>query len=125
MEETKQPASLDEAIEQMILVTDTKAFDAVLNMTEREFRGSLHHTGGMSMRNDWNLWGVRKDKPTTLYEWFREKGIGHGDDISGIIFTSYYRTLRREPVDLEGQIKYYRDYWERQGVDPDQFCKPK
>lgn len=46
-----------------------------------------------------------------LYKWFAAKGIFHADDMSGIIFTSFERRLRNEPIDLDGQIEFYKNYW--------------
>ena len=73
------------------------------------------------MRNNWALW-----KGSELSRWFNEKGIHHPDDMSGIIFDSFWRHLNNQPLKLEEQIKYYQDYWKKadeeyksnQQVDP-------
>jgi len=68
----------------------------------------FHHSLGMFLRNNWGLW-----KGSPLSEWFNEKGIHHPDDMSGIIFDSFWRHLNNKPIKLEEQIKFYKDYWER------------
>lgn len=82
---------------------------------------SVHFTAGMSIRNKWGLWSsATEDQETTrLAQWFNDKGIYHADDMSGIILESLWREIRNEPIDLEGQIEYYREYWHNVGVDPD------
>mgnify|MGYP000940205575 CR=1 FL=1 len=103
------PKTLDEAIK--ILRVDPKNDEFALSKTEDEFLGELHHGFGTSMRNRWGLWGG-----SDLQRWFKERGIHHADDMSSIILTSTYRQVHGTDIDLEGQIKVYRDYWER--VDP-------
>ncbi len=99
------PANLDESFVQLdsILSTDNRALiqgwpeDSIIN---------LHFGLGMWMRNNWGLW-----KGSVLSKWFNGLGIFHPDDMSGIILTSYWRYLHHQPIELEGQVKYYIDYW--------------
>lgn len=74
----------------------------------------LHFSLGRFLRNNWGLWS----KESTLYKWFRDVGIWHADDMSGIIIESYRRKLNGEPLDLLGQVKYYQDYWAANGGQP-------
>ena len=74
---------------------------------------SLHHTVGRSMRNTWNLWG-----DSVLKKWFKDIGIFHPDDMSGIIMDSFVRHLKGEPIDLDGQVKFYQNYWEKMKSKP-------
>lgn len=69
--------------------------------------GCLHFGLGRQIRNEWGMWNPDSD----LYKWFAAKGIFHADDMSGIIFTSFERRLRNEPIDLDGQIEFYKNYW--------------
>lgn len=67
-----------------------------------------HFGLGLWIRNNWGLWAGSR-----LAVYFREIGIGHPDDMSGIILTSYLRHLNNRPIELEAQIKFYQDYWRR------------
>jgi len=67
----------------------------------------IHHGYGTFIRNTFKLW---TDGPAV--SWFNNHGIYHADDMSGIIFTSLYRRENGIDIDLEGQIKRYRDFWE-------------
>lgn len=77
---------------------------------------SLHHTAGRSIRNNWKLWGN-----SDLEQWFQSIGIWHPDDMSSIILDSFVKTLKGEPIDLEGQVKFYQDYWEKMNQNPKSF----
>lgn len=67
----------------------------------------IHHGYGTFIRNTLKLW---TDGPAV--SWFNKQGIYHADDMSGIIFTSLHRRENGIDIDLEGQIKRYRDFWE-------------
>lgn len=74
--------------------------------------GRLHFPLGMWIRNEWGLW-----KNSDLKKYFIDKGIYHPDDMSGIIFTSYYRYLNNKPIDLEDQIERNKRIYETMVVD--------
>lgn len=69
----------------------------------------LHHGTGTALRNGWGLW-KGKNK---LYRFFKAKGVFHPDDISSIIITSFHRFLNGQPLNLDAQISFYIDYWEK------------
>jgi len=74
----------------------------------------LYHQGlGRHLRNEWGLWKGDSD----LCKWFKEKGIRHADDMSGIILDSFWRHIHNKPIELDEQIKYYKNYWEKANVD--------
>ena len=104
----KIPETLEEAIASLLKDFDKCPKDEkeeIKLMAENEYVGATHHFGGMHIRNAWNLWHGSK-----LATWFNERGIFHPDDMSGIIFTSFHRTIIDKPIELETQIKYYRDF---------------
>lgn len=68
----------------------------------------VHHSFGMWLRNTLQLW--HEGPPV---KWFNDHGIYHADDISSIIMQSLHRRQNKKPIDLEGQIKKYRDYWDK------------
>lgn len=70
---------------------------------------SFHHGLGRWLRNNWGFW----TKEGKLYEYLVGLGLEHPDDMSGLILESYHRKLLGKPLDVEGQVKYYQDYWEK------------
>ena len=69
----------------------------------------VHFGLGMNLRNNWGLW----TKESRLVKWFNGIGIKHPDDMSGIILDAYVDRLNDTEFDLDGQVKYYQDYWNR------------
>jgi hypothetical protein len=70
------------------------------------------HGFGTWLRNTLQLWF---DGPPV--KWFNKHGIYHADDMSSIILQSTHRRHNKRAIDFEGQIKVYRDYWNK--------CNPK
>lgn len=68
-----------------------------------------HHGLGRWIRNNWGLW--KQEGP--LYDWLVQLGLHHADDMSCVLLKSFWRHLHDKPLDIEGQVKYYQDYWER------------
>lgn len=68
-----------------------------------------HFGLGLWMRNNWGLWGGSR-----LAKYFRSIEINHPDDMSGIILTSYQRKLNGLPIELDAQVKEYKDFWKKQ-----------
>lgn len=69
----------------------------------------FHFTTGMSMRNSWGLW----DKDSKIHKWFNSLDIFHPDDMSGIIIESFKRELCNQTIDLDAQVKSYKEYWKK------------
>jgi hypothetical protein len=101
------PKNLEEAIAR--LITDNEGID--IPKDENKFIGQFHHQVGMWMRNEWGLW-----TGSELQTWFKERGIHHADDMSGIIMSSFHRRINGKEIKLDEQIKHYRKYWDK--VDP-------
>lgn len=68
----------------------------------------FHHGYGTFIRNTLELW---HDGPAV--QWFNEHGIYHADDMSSIIFVSLHRRENGNDINLDGQIKKYRDHWDK------------
>jgi hypothetical protein len=80
----------------------------------------IYHMGlGMWMRNNWGLW----KENTKLWQFFNQKGIFHADDMSGIIFESFWRYLNNKPINLNEQVSYYIKYW-KYNLPPDKESFP-
>lgn len=116
------PTNLDEAIGDLITFYE-KDLPVIINMTEDAFGTSSHFGAGLFIRNSWFLW---HQEPNTKYptwpntkpplvKFFNDLGIYHADDMSSIILVSTYRKVHNLPIDLEGQIKTYKNHWEEEG----------
>lgn len=101
------PFDLDDCIQQLDKMFADSNKTKIKGMTEDDFSSRVHFDFGMWIRNNWGLW-----KGSRLSKYFNERGIYHPDDMSGIIFDSYYRHLTGQDIKLDEQIKYYKDYWE-------------
>jgi len=66
-----------------------------------------HFGTGMGIRNSWELWSG----DTEISQYFRNLGITHADDMSGIILTSFHRYLNNLDIKLDEQIAYYKEFW--------------
>jgi hypothetical protein len=101
-----KPTTLDETflyLNQMFDDTDKYGF---MTLPEDIATGRHHRGLGMWIRNNWGLW-----RNSELKRFFLHKGVGHPDDMSGIILTSYHRYLNSKPIDLDGQIKKHQDFY--------------
>jgi hypothetical protein len=103
------PKNLNDCFLEFDKILDKKRIAEIKNLNEKEFTSNSHFGLGLFIRNNWALW-----KGSRLYIFFKEKGITHPDDISGIILKSYYRNLNGIDINLDEQIKYYQEYWTKQ-----------
>ncbi len=106
-EEIYIPKDLDECFVELNKMLKPEDLEIVKNRTESNI-GTMHHGLGRWLRNNWGLWAE-----SSLAKWFNEKGIHHADDMSGIILTSFWRDINSEPIELEEQIKFYQDFWDK------------
>lgn len=126
------PSNLDEAIETFLeYYRNASDMNTIVDMTESEFISNAHHGAGQFLRNSWFLWWHEnhgyKEWPASkppLIEFFNDLGIVHADDISSIIITSAYRHIHKKAIDLDKQIKYYQNFWKKNGY-PDGIPKMK
>lgn len=124
------PDNLEETFD-ILKVIFKESIHEIEILTEDDFIISSHFGLGRILRNSWQLWWFEnheyeewsKTKPK-LVEYFNSIGIVHADDMSAIILTSFYRHLKGLPVDVEGQVKSYHDFWKSHGY-PDGIPKPK
>ena len=115
------PNDLNEAIE-ILKTFYSKSIDEIKSMTEDEFGSSVHFGAGMFIRNSWCLWWYEghnyqnwpKEKPK-LIDYFNSIKIVHADDMSGIIMTSLYRSIKGLDINLDKQIKVYHKHWKKYG----------
>lgn len=107
------PTNLDEAIKACYKIADDKQKEEIRTRPEEDMI-EFHQGVGRWIRNKWGLWSGGP-----LYDHFKTLGLWHADDMSGVILTSFCRHLKGKPLDVEGQVKFYLDFWKKQGVkDP-------
>lgn len=112
-ETEKSPENLEEcfaALDEVSSDSDRRYFKS---QKKGDASACFHHTLGRSLRNGWNLW----DESAPLHKYFLNSGIFHADDMSGIIIDSYHRYLNGKDIDLDGQIKFYKDFWAASGSE--------
>jgi hypothetical protein len=98
------PRDLDDCFAQLKNILNPDDIRKMKAGTEAEMI-EYHFGLGTWMRNNWGLWGGSR-----LAKWFNTQGIKHPDDMSGIILDSFWRHLNGKPVELDRQIKRYKDY---------------
>ena len=101
------PKDLEDCFAELTKMLSKEEVEKMKNGSEDQMI-HYHHGLGMWLRNNWGLW-----KGSRLKTWFKEKGIQHPDDMSGIIFDSFWRHLNDKPINLDEQIKVYQDYWKK------------
>jgi hypothetical protein len=107
------PTTIDDALTRLLKMCPAQTKEEILYNGVKPVE--FHSGFGRTLRNEWGLW-----TDSELKRAFLEKGIWHADDMSGILLESTFRILRGEPVDLQGQINYYLEYWKKEGVNPPQ-----
>ena len=103
------PATLEEAVERICTHLNNDDRAAFVNMF-----GWLHHSFGQALRNGWGLWNG-----SVLKDHFMERfGLGHADDMSGIILDSVRAKILNREFDVEAAAAKYRAYWpDNYGID--------
>lgn len=103
-----RPKTLEEcypALKKKLSSSQLKYFK---EMIEDNVRASYHMGLGKQLRNHWGLWAGSE-----LAVWFKDIGITHADDMSGIILLSFHRRLNDKPILLEEQVQHYQAYWKK------------
>jgi hypothetical protein len=101
------PKDLDDCFAELKRMLSKEQIEKMKNGTEKDMID--YHMGlGLWLRNNWGLW-----RGSRLSKWFNDKGIRHPDDMSGIIFDSFWRHLNGKPIKLDEQVKHYQDYWKK------------
>lgn len=100
-----KPKTLDEAIQSLRAELSPEVLKTIQDMPEDQtYR--MHDSLGRWIRNEWALWD---NGP--LVKWFHDAGIGHPDDMSGIILTCLWCDMHDVARNLAGQVACYRQYW--------------
>jgi len=107
-EDKDKCVDLDSAIKWILDIhKEESEFINIVHRDEDTYLRRIHHGFGTWLRNNLGLW-TKND----LAKWFNDHGIYHADDMSSIILLSAYRSYHNLSIQLEEQIKHYRDFWE-------------
>lgn len=104
----QKPKNLEECNTYFDKDLKSKDISYIKNLAVDEL-SELHFTLGLNIRNTW----IRGNRNPELVNYFHNIGIFNPDDISGIIIKSYWSYLNKKEFDLKGEIKTYKDYWEK------------
>jgi glutathione peroxidase-family protein len=101
------PKDLEDAFSELKKMLSPALLNEIRLKSEKDVI-EYHHGFGTWLRNNWGLWAGSR-----LAQYFRQLGINHPDDMSGIILTSFWRYLHSQPIKLEEQVEYYKEYWRK------------
>src|SRR4051812_5357749 len=96
---TDVPKNLDDAHQQLLKIFSPKDIEHIKAMKKEDDMIEYHFGLGMGLRNDWGLW-----RGSRLSQWFNERGIFHPDDMTGIIFDTFWDKLHSKPFRLQEKI---------------------
>lgn len=103
----KNPENLEEGISYFQKNWTENELNEFKNKSEAAAIASIHFGAAMWVRNNW----IRGDRNEKFYTYFKKLGINNPDDISAILFTSLHRRLNGKNIELDSQIKKYKEYW--------------
>lgn len=103
----KQPSNIDEALRYFEKKWSNKQKESFKNLPEEKVVSEHDLSTGIFIRSQW----LSNKKNPELLNQFIEMGIDEMHDMSAVILTSLHRKLNNVPIDLEGQVKYIKDYW--------------
>ena len=96
-----KPRTLDEALVTLErgVSSDTRA---MMRSWAEDKTNDLHFGLGRWIRDNWLL--------GPLYQDLRKLGLQHGDDMSAVILTSFWRRLHHEPLRVEEQVRQHLEF---------------
>lgn len=109
------PTTLEECfaeLDKLLVHDDDKA--VITETTSPSRMIVFHHNLGQYIRNEWGLW----TEDSEIFKYFKNLGVWHPDDISGIILDSYWLHKRNLPLNLDEQVKQSKDYWKGKENEP-------
>ena len=105
------PTNLEECFQQLekILSEEDRQMFIEEDKTGEDMTIRFHSGLGRWIRNNWGLWA----QSGPLYEQMKTLGLEHPDDMSGVILTSYWRSLHGRPLGIKQQVEKHQAYWKR------------
>jgi hypothetical protein len=109
----KTPTSFNEAVQLLVSGLTPIEIEFIKNHEPHE----IHHGVGTLIRNNWNLWV--KESPL-VQDVLNKFGVIHGDDVSGLLFTALWSTVKGMDVNtaLKEKADRYINHWKDCGIDP-------
>jgi len=101
------PKDLDDCFRELKKILPKEQIEEFKKAKEENAVDNAHMGLGRWMRNNWGLLAGN----SWLAKYFKDKGVNNPDDMSGIISTSFHRHLNNKPIELQKQVKYYKDWW--------------
>lgn len=100
-----KPATLDECMVHLRNIIPPQDQMELLGMSKNELI-TLHHSLGLWIRNNWDLWagGPLKEEMKAL-------GFEHPDDMSQAIIVEYWAKLNKQPSNLDQDIEEAKAFW--------------
>ena len=102
------PKDLSDAVRQLECQIPPEQQADIKRLCEKEFVAAVHMGLGMAIRNEWGLW-----KGSRLAEYFREMGVRHPDDMSGIVMSAFWHKIKGVDFDLDARVRCGRA-WEEE-----------
>ncbi len=103
----KKPVSIDEAILYFEKKWSDKQKESFKTLPEKTAVEEYQLSTGIWIRSEW----LANKNDTTLLHQFKILGIDDLHEMSNIILTSLHRKLNTTEINLEGQVKYFIDFW--------------
>jgi hypothetical protein len=100
------PAIIVETIDQIVAGLPEEGRKEIAAMSGADDMVKYHHGWGTGLRNSLGLWG-----DSELANAFKEIGVWHADDMSGILMDSVWRRVNKKELNIEAQVQYYKAYW--------------
>jgi hypothetical protein len=114
MSKEKVPAVLAKCFKEMTKHLNKGETGKFKEMKEDDMIGTIHFGFGTFVRNHYGLWGPKTGKKgTKVWQYFKDLGLFHADDMSAIFLTVWHRSLNDKPLKIDEQVKYYQAYWKK------------
>ena len=107
------PTTLEKAIDILYKNLDEDEHKELFNPSSIAV-AFMHNGIMMEVRNEWSLW----DDGDLAKHFKSVYGLGHADDMSGMIQNGLIARIRGLPYDPFSEAIKYHEYWKNQGRDP-------
>jgi len=94
------PKDILECIAQIDISCGDELRKEANHMSEDDFTAITHASYGMWIRNNWGLW-----KGSRLKQYFSSRGVSFAENISNVIFASYYRYVTGKKINFGELLK--------------------
>lgn len=98
------PADLDEAFQELTLLSTQEALAKFKSGEEKEVAKKLHFGIGRWMIYNWNFY-----EGSRFSHYLKELGLNHPDDMAQFVIVTFHRHLNDKPLNEEELVKYYQD----------------